>query len=69
MTKSKLQVVNVNSTNPTGNWVKRDSLTGTFMSEKAKAIAEDPIKAAQFLEKAGIITKGGRLTSHYKKSA
>lgn len=69
MSKSKLQGVKVSSTIPSGNWVKRDSLTGSFLSMKMQAIAEDPTKAAKFLEKAGIITRSGNLTGHYKKSA
>lgn len=69
MSNSKQQGVKVTSSIPSGSWVKRDSLTGSFLSVKMQAIAEDPTKAAKFLEKAGIITRSGNLTSHYKKSA
>ena len=63
---AKLKLVE-NQPKPSGQWVKRDSSTGQFMSTKLIDIAADPLQAAAFLKAAGIITKSGKLTAHYNK--
>jgi hypothetical protein len=39
---------------------------GGAVLTKASAIAKDPVKAKDFLQRAGIITKSGKLTANYK---
>lgn len=66
---SKQKTSTRDQTATTGQWVKRDSMNGIFLSSEMQAIANDRDKSIAFLHKAGILTKSGNLAAPFKNKS